>query len=163
MIKQKKAVFLRDIVALSIALALVEVDSYGDDHAGELKVLHKNRDRKDLKKMIAKLDQLKELRLNILDRLQLKDIEAIQGLSHRFFSDFIQTLKFNTGISLEFLAVQVINHKFTERDDLHESLRIFARSWGIHALTKTLLANNIECTELETTIANVLADKITRI
>lgn len=157
--------FLRDIVTLNIALALVEVGIKGDDFAGELVVLHKNRDRKDLKKVKDKLDKLKIVRLKIFEQLELRDIEAIEGLGKRFFKDFVQTLKYTGQINLENLAIQLINHKFGNRDsnDLHDSLHVFTRSWGIHAITGVLKNNDIYCTDLEINLAINLANKIKRI
>ncbi len=170
MIKFKKPkqrqVFLRDMIALNVALSLVEVGSNGDNHGGELIVLHKNKDRKDLKKIKEKLERLKSSRDDIMRELEDKDIRAIQGLSKRFFKSLMNCLNYSGVINLECVAIQLVNRKFGGRDeltDLHESLHLFTRKWGIHSLTGTLLENDIETSKIEIELAMDLAEAIRKL
>lgn len=170
MIKFKKPkqrqVFLRDLVALNVALSLVEVGSKGDDFNGEIIVLHKNKDRKDLKKIKDKLERLKNSRDDIMLELEDRDIRAIQGLSKRFFKPLMMQLGHTVTINLENVAIQLINVKFGGRKqltDLHESLHLFTRRWGIHAITGTLLDNDIETSETEIELARDFAEAIKKL
>ena len=160
---KKRQVFLRDMIALNVALSLVEVGSNGDNHGGELIVLHKNKDRKDLKKIKEKLERLKSSRDDIMQELEDKDIRAIQGLSKRFFKSLMNCLNYSGVINLECVAIQLINTKFTNRSDLHESLHLFTRKWGIHSLTGTLLDNDIETSKIEIELAMDLSEAIRKL
>lgn len=124
---KKRAIFLRDMVCLNIALSLVEVGSKADDFNGELKVLHKNKQRKELKQLKDKLEYLKSKQREIYSQLDYKDLQKFK------------------------------------RNDVHDCLKFFTKSWGIGKITLIMNENKIMCTDVEKELASKLIKEIERV
>ena len=79
------------------------------DYPQDLKILHKNKQRKDIKKANIYLEKLKDLLHQVHSRSTKRDINAVFGLSSQMFPLLVNIAKqYDEKVSLSHISVALI-------------------------------------------------------
>jgi hypothetical protein len=160
-VKDRK-LFIRDMAVLRIAISLIDVQMQGDDFQGEIKVLHKNKNRKEIKKAESYLETLKEIANSLNKASDLRTNEAIWGISKKIFAYLVPISEKYNNISMTHLALYLASKRFN-RPGVLDRLKIFSKTWGIKRITKILEENGIKSNGDEEKLADELLEKIKHI
>lgn len=155
-----RKLFIRDVAILRIAIAMIETALVGEDFSGELKVLHKNKNRKEIKKANAYLDGLKKVLDKVHEKSSTKDIKAVFEISTKMFPTFINiATKYKGQVSLSHISLYLVQLRLN-RENVHPSIVTINRTWGIARVTKLLEESGLYPSDIEKQIAKELNEKL---
>lgn len=151
--------FIKDIATVRIAISLLDVSLQGNDFDGEIKTLHLNKNRKDIKKANEYLDSLKNMFYNVHSQLKQKDINTAIYVSENIFKEMVRLSANYTNISLAHVAMYMLDFKIN-RKEMFVIFQPLFRLWGIKRVIKVFENNNITTTGQEQDMAKKLVEKI---
>lgn len=156
-VKDRK-IFIRDCVCLRVAMSMIQTSLMSKHTDESLKTLHENKQRKQIAKCQSYLDTLNSFQADIISKLTDKDIDAIKGLSERFFKEMLSIIleRQAHGVSLIHIAFYMIEEKF-KHDNLHKDLKVFTKAWGTKRVVRLFEENGIYSSGLEQNVACDLA------
>lgn len=159
-VKERK-LFLRDMATLRIAISILETSIVGYECEEDIQLLHKNKQRKELKIATKYLNVLKKETLLIHGMLSQKDINAIIAISEKIFTHLVKIekklklIQFNKKISLPHIVFFLLNERF-DRENIFPKLKMFVKTWGVKRIIKIFEQNNIKHNDYEKIFAKEL-------
>lgn len=151
--------FIKDMATVRIAISMMDVSLQGDSFNGEIKTLHINKDRKEIKKANEYLTALKNMFHKIHQDMSPKDINTAIYVSENIFKEMVKISLNYSKISLAHVALYLTTLKLN-RKDAFVLLEPFTRIWGIKRVIKIFEKNGITANGEEEEMAKKLLEKI---
>lgn len=128
--------FIDDMVVICIALSILfVVTSEKLEASGNVNALHKNKNRKSIKKIKNIYEELAKKRSFIYSILEEKELKLIQYKIKKTSTAFIEIISMTeSDVSLEFIAVNILhiglerNGNKNRRTNLHQRLTPFSNT-----------------------------------
>lgn len=151
--------FIKDMATVRIAISMMDVSLQGDSFNGEIKTLHINKDRKEIKKANEYLMALKNMFHKRHQDMSPKDINTAIYVSENIFKEMVKISLNYSKISLAHVALYLTILKLN-RKDAFVLLEPFTRIWGIKRVIKIFEENGITANGQEEEMAKKLLEKI---
>lgn len=121
--EQKDKWYLKDLCLLGLVDTLFTMSQDIDDEKN-LILLHKNKHRKEVKKIVSISSEYSNLRKRLITALSDDDQKRLSKLTRGFAPTFFKLAQQVKGINLETVCVNIIVARFQKRQNIHKDFEI---------------------------------------
>ena len=115
--------YLKDLCLLGLVDTLFSMSQDIDDEEN-LILLHKNKHRKEVKKIVSISSEYSNLRKRLIVALSDNDQKRLSKLTRGFAPTFFKLAQQVKGINLETVCVNIIIARFQKRQNIHKDFEI---------------------------------------
>lgn len=115
--------YLKDLCLLGLVDTLFVISQDIDDEKN-LILLHKNKHRKEVKKIVSISSEYSNLRKRLIIALSDDDQKRLSKLTRGFAPTFFKLAQQVKGINLETVCVNIIIDRFQKRQNIHKDFEI---------------------------------------
>lgn len=118
--QKKDKWYLKDLCLLGLIYVLFNMKDYPGTEDKELLLLHKNKHRKEMKKIAIISQEYMDLRDRLVLALSVEDKKRLSRLTRGFAPTFFKLGAGVKDINLETLSINIAIVRFENRDNLHK-------------------------------------------
>lgn len=118
--EKKDKWYLKDLCLLGLVSVLFNMRDYPYTQEKELILLHKNKHRRELKKIATISEEYINLRERLILSMSIEDQKRLSRLTRGFAPIFFKLGEKVKDINLEILSINIIMARFQKRDNVHE-------------------------------------------
>lgn len=118
--EKKDKWYLKDLCLLGLVYVLFNMKDYPGTENKELLLLHKNKHRKEMKKIATISQEYMDLRDRLILALSAEDRRRLSRLTRGFAPIFFKLGADIKDINLETLSINIIIVRFQNRDNIHK-------------------------------------------
>lgn len=157
--KKTKEQFIKDVAGIRFSIAMLETVCNHNDFDGELLIPDVDKSNKDIKKIKACTENLKNLINKISDKISAKDNEIILNFSTSFAGTMFKIMNPHSGVSIPHICMYMLE-KLLNRDNVYYKFRVITRAWGVKRVVKIFEKHKIEADKKDKFIGYSLAGAI---